>query len=204
MIVVAGRKITDRQALARLAKYPPCTVRGYDLPRCHPGPVTFKEVKRTRVINSRISNAEAQSLIRCSRGWNWTLIPPTAALVNADPTVSGGLWDDAVHMYDYFMTCTPSGISWGKVSKVLHLKYPSLVPILDTRLTKLYRARATAAAQGSPRWRSKFRRLWWAAIRLDLLASDFAGLRGLLARATGHPQTFVNVTDLRLLDALAW
>ena len=204
MIYVAGQPITPQQAFARLANYPPNTVQKYDLPRCMPGLVTLTEARRTRVINSRISGTEAQWFIQHSQSWHWTLIPATASLVNADPTVVGGLYDDAAHLYGHFANTAPRGVARGKISKVLHLKYPGLIPILDSRLTKLYRGPATAAAQASPRWRGRFRRLWWQAIRQDLLASDFVPLRRLLAGANDHRRTFAQLSDLRLHDALCW
>lgn len=195
-----------QDALEVLRQYPSKTVRRFDVPRCTPGIVTEAEIARTRAVRSRISKQEGRWFITRSSSANWQSVPWSACLRDADPEVEGGLYDGAVSIYNHFgrASTRPRRVSTGKVSKVLHLKYPDLVPILDTRLRRRYSVAARQAAKNSPRFSGQFRRLYWAAIRVDMLASDFQSLRRALARTSDHRLTFLQVTDLRLLDALAW
>lgn len=203
MIFVAGRPLSDDDAFERLHRYPRQTPRRYDLPPCQPGRITAQEIRRTRALASRISEAEGRWFQRRSVSWDWAAIPPEASLAKADPEVEGGLYDQAAHLYGHFFAERPRRVGRAKVSKVLHLKYPALVPILDDRVVGAYRDAARAAARRSPRWSGRFRRLYWAAIRDDLLASDLTELRRRLAQDI-DTAPLSELTDLRLLDALTW
>jgi hypothetical protein len=130
-------------------------------------------------------------------------MPADACLADADPEQVDRLYDTAARLYDHFWSDRPTRVSTAKVSKVLHLKYPRLVPILDRHLMRVYRDAARHEARVSARWAGQTRELYWAAIRSDLRASD---LRPLRERLTATPELAVlaELTDLRLLDALAW
>jgi hypothetical protein len=108
------------------------TVERYDLGGLgDPDLVSEDEVIRTRVISSRIGRRDCGHLLRISAETTSVLaaIPTTAHLRDADPAVAGGLYDQAISVFD----CYPApGIRLGKVSKFLHLKRPHLFPILDS------------------------------------------------------------------------
>ena len=97
------------------------------------------------------------------------------------------------------------GVKDGKVSKVLHLKRPGLYPILDSALSAFYAHAARDAARDYPE--DGFRRMYWAAIRKDVLTNQDAlrQLRPTLANNETLRTYRVNqLSDLRLLDILAW
>ncbi len=124
---------------------------------------------------------------------------------DADPEEADGLYDTATHMYGHFYQDRPRGVRMGKISKVLHLQYPALVPILDSQVVKAYKTAARSAAKSSRRWTNTHRHLYWAAIRDDLIGSadDLNDLRTQL-RKNNVLNDFARLTDLRILDALTW
>ncbi|WP_425272304.1 hypothetical protein [Mycolicibacterium aubagnense] len=75
-----------------------------------------------------------------------------------------------------------------KVSKVLHLKRPAQFPILDSRLVRTYRDAATHEAKAYAN--RGYRKMYWAAIRHDLLKSADA-LAKLRQRVHEHPPSRV-------------
>src|SRR5207245_1105774 len=95
------------------------------------------------------------------------------------------------------------GISYAKASKLLHIKHPKLIPIVDREVRRIYEAKAKAAV-GKKRTRE---RRWWAVIRDDLIANDvaFKEIRARLQEYDDdHARRVGQLTDLRLLDILAW
>jgi hypothetical protein len=211
-LTIAGRLVPVETALETLAGYPAATTARYDLPG--PGDrhtLTADEVLRTRVINSRIGKRETEWFVsRAAEGTPWVPTDagsPEPALVDADPAEIGDLYDAATRLYDHFRGDRPRGVNLGKISKVLHVKYPGLYPILDTRLQRTYRLAARRAAARYPDRGFKF--MYWAAIRDDLLINrDNGGLEALHLRIRDHPEPRITrltaVTDLRLLDMLTW
>lgn len=209
---VAGIVYRIDQALERFAGYPRKTPVRFDYPpRGDYGTITPEEIRRTRYVSSRISHVEGDYFITRAAGAPW--IPTDADLANADPEAQGELFDDISALYWHFAGTAPRGISFAKVSKVLHLKYPAVFPLLDSRLWKAY---GSAARAHSARY-SELRpsQLRWIAVREDLLAARssgaMVGLRDALARYE-HPESDVQqrvramtqLTDLRLLDILVW
>lgn len=166
---------------------------------------------RTPWMNSRISAVEADWFIERAESAPWSLGPVGAELVAADPLTAGGLYDRAEKLYDHFFGARPRGVNVAKVSKVLHLMRPKLYPVLDERLTQLYRGPATQAAallsQDRPALGSN-KRLYWAAIRRDIVdnASALHELREVLRDSDVQHAAAVadEVGDVRLLDMMAW
>ncbi|NYI88770.1 hypothetical protein HNR02_002093 [Amycolatopsis endophytica] len=206
ILVVADRTITLDDAIAVLERYPEATPPRYDLPG--PGdPYTLSpaEVVRTRVVRSRISTEEMSWFIERALDAPW--VPPESDLRDADPAERSGLYADMTALYRHFMDARPRGVSHAKVSKVLHVKRPSLFPILDQHVFTAYRVPARLQAQRYPQW--GYRSMTWAAVREDLLAATMSGaLERLRTAITLHAQERVlrlaGVTDLRLLDMLTW
>ncbi|WP_225623912.1 DUF6308 family protein [Rhodococcus rhodochrous] len=135
VLVIAGRSIDIDTATAKAHGYPAVTVARYDLPG--PGAlkeITADEIARTHKVRSRISHAQLDWFIRTAVDAPWAAAPIQAQLVEADPNISGELYDRAEALYDHFRTAAPRRVGVAKISKVLHLKRPGLFPILDSKV----------------------------------------------------------------------
>lgn len=203
-IVIAEKTLSTADALERLEQYPLRTPKIYDFPSPgEPSAITADEVARTRAVNSRISAVESDWFISLASTAPWT--PTDCDLRDADPAEPGGPYDSMLSLYVHFAGAAPKGVSTAKISKVLHLKRPTQFPILDSRLMRIY---ANAAARTAACFPSRGnRRMYWAAIKLDLERST-DGLAKLRSKIAVHPAARVQVlqalTDLRLHDMLAW
>ncbi|MFI8523082.1 DUF6308 family protein [Promicromonospora sukumoe] len=165
------------------------------------------EIARTRIIKSRISRAQSDWFVDRSTSAPWEDVPSAANLADADPEDDGGLYAAANALYEHFRSAAPTRVADGKIHKVLHLKRPGLVPILDSRLRRTYSTRAVQAARRHPQLGA--RRLYWAAIREDLIdEGNMAALEEARGELSAHVdpkvQAMARLTDLRLLDAVAW
>ncbi len=208
VLVLAGRSIGVEAAVAQAHAYPKVTVACYDLPG--PGPVdaiTADEIARTHKVRSRISHAQRDWFVRTAGGAPWAAVPADGRLVDADPNVSGDLYDNVEALYEHFRTAAPQQVGVAKISKVLHLKRPGLFPILDSKVMAVYRSQARAAAARYPH-RGR-RAMFWAAIRDDLCANLDSGALPLFRRRvaqseTEHVRRIATLTDVRLLDLLTW
>lgn len=211
-LTVAGTEFTLDQALERFSMYPRKTPARFDYPpRADYGTITLAEIKRTRYVSSRISHAQGEYFIASVRNAPW--IPEDADLADADPDVRGGLFDQMSDLYWHFAGNAPQGIAFAKVHKVLHVKYPAVFPLLDSRLWKSYRASARELAAQYPELRQS--QLRWISVRDDLLAARSSGAIDELREAMAtyeHDDSNVQqrvrdmpqLTDLRLLDILVW
>lgn len=206
---VAGRVVD--LPFTELVEYGLChygTVARYDIAGAgDPSMLSADEVARTRVIKSRISRSQSDWFVNHSASAPWESVPSDAKLADADPEIEGGLYSAANALYDHFRSAVPAQVARGKVHKVLHLKRPGLVPILDSRLVRAYSKRAVEAARRHPELGAK--RLYWAAIREDLIdEGNMTALEearaGLAADDRSEVQAMARLTDLRLLDAVAW
>ncbi|WAL49851.1 hypothetical protein [Rhodococcus pyridinivorans] len=102
VLVIAGRSIDIDTAVAKAHGYPAVTVARYDLPG--PGPaavITADEIARTHKVRSRISHAQRDWFIRSAVTAPWAAVPIDAQLVDADPHVSGELYDRAEALYEH-------------------------------------------------------------------------------------------------------
>lgn len=182
------------------------TLQTYDLPGPgEPRSLVMEEISRTQVISSRISKREAQWFLQRADSAPWEQVPRDADLREADPAVTGGLYDAMDRLYRHFRVDSPRGIAGAKVSKILHLKRPSAYPILDSHLVKTYAVPARRLARAHPARGS--RRLYWAAIRQDLIenSDELTLLRQQLSQdGDQEVQELARLTDLRLLDICTW
>ena len=208
VLVIAGRSIDIDTAVAKAPSYPAVTVTRYDLPG--PGPaaaITADEIARTHKVRSRISHAQRDWFIRTAVDAPWAAVPIEAKLIDADPNISGELYDRAEALYDHFHTVAPRHVGVAKISKVLHLKRPGMFPILDSKVIAFYRHHARAAAtRYHPRGR---RAMFWAAIRDDVCTNLDSGALPLLRRRLAQSESeqvrrIATLTDVRLLDLLTW
>lgn len=211
--VVAGRRILQPTLrIIAYVRHHAGTVRRYDLGgEGDPYLLAASEVSRTRIIRSRISNKHRDWFVsRAAQGRHlWRAVPPTACLAEADPQMHGQLYDDADALFAHFLVPREHGVGVGKVSKVLHLKRPHLYPILDSQLAARYRELAAAAAQRYGAQRHGLSRMFWAAIRDDLVNSTNVAAparvrRNLASHSDELVRQAADLSDVRLLDILAW
>lgn len=198
-LTVAGRTVSTTEAVEVLQGYPRGTIRWYDLAPAGPeaaNEVTLADLGRLAIINADLSGNDAVALLELGRSAPWDRVATDADLVEADPEGRGGLYDDAVALYDHFVS--HPGIGPAKASKLLHLKRPHLYPILDSQVMAFYDRSARDAAAASSR---EAHRMYWAAIRNDLIANQ-AALSSL--RSELDDGELRQLGNLRLLDILAW
>jgi hypothetical protein len=205
-ITIAGRTITGPlKTLTDYSRRYAGTLARYDFAdKGDPNILTGDEIWTTRIIHSRFSRAEQSELEKRSTSWreNWAAVAPTACIEAADPAIEDGHYD-AMHKLYSLMTDV-HGVGAAKASKVLHFKRPDLYPILDSRLMDLYRDPAVDAAK---RYQKRgFKRMYWAAIRNDVIANEDAlkKLRQDLANEDAGINKLSDLTDLRILDILSW
>ncbi|GAA1356145.1 hypothetical protein GCM10009636_24950 [Arthrobacter koreensis] len=209
-ITVAGRLRTLQEALAVLERYPRKTPATFD----YPGGgeldrLTVEEVIRTRKISSRISNKEVAYFVEVSAAAPWISFAADLADAGPESTLFAAMTD----LYLHFAEGSPKGVSFAKISKVLHLKQPSLFPILDSHIARSYAPAAKMLHTDYPQL--GWRRRTWLAVRNDLLEVRASGalteLRHLLrsyesddANKQQQVRLLDGLTDLRLLDILVW
>lgn len=205
---IAGNEIPFERALDVIADYAKryaTTLDAYDFAtRSDSNGLTAGEIWTTRIIASRITHAERDAIERASGGWVdlWLNIPADAHIADADPNIDGGLYDDMLALFGCLDDI--DGISWGKASKILHFKRPHLYPILDSHLQTTYKEAAAAAAGENPDRGHK--RMYWAAIRNDvnLNGSALQQMRAVLGAGDSASARMAALSDLRILDILAW
>jgi hypothetical protein len=183
-------------------------IRDFDLGEQEGGPneVTAQDVLLTRYNPVRIDSGEIQYFIDVSGSAPWEAVPLDARLVDADPEEEGGLYDAAEKLYMHFFNGRRRGVSPGKIHTVLHMKRRDLYPILDGRIHDIYEDAAKAASRRIEGRRGRRGRLYWAAIRQDLLdnADGLAALREALAQEDEPVSLGAQLTDVRLHDILCW
>jgi hypothetical protein len=206
-ITIAGSLVPDpfEKLVAYASRYSGTLLR-YDLAgQDDPNALPPEEVERTRVIASRISHRERDWFVERGQNAPWTDVQPDADLGHADPGDEGGLYDHAEALYQHFRTNAPRNVNMAKISKVLHLKRPALVPLLDSHLERKYRSLARQAAGQHPA--RGYRRTYWAPIRDDLRLNRKC-ITVLKARCAQDDREQVRLlaqlTDLRVLDILTW
>ena len=213
-VAVAGRVVRNpASAVVQYLELHGGTVTHYDFRASTFGQVSTDLIRATRYpwMGSRISAKEAAWFIDRGTTAPWAAIPVDAQLKEADPLAEGGLYDRATAVWEHFWDARPANVSTAKISKVLYLMRPGLFPILDSYLTRFYRQAARAAAIEVSHKRAslgRFKTLHWEAIRRDILGSEAAlrVLREVLAgaRAPSAKEAARRLSDLRLLDILAW
>ncbi len=210
-ITIAGRDVAG--AVTHLSNYLDAhweTIDKYDGVAGSSTTLTADLVAASRKISSRISHDEGARLIAAVSQANWVGVPPDARLLDADPSVEGGLYDHANALFARVRQDAGKRVADGKTSKVLYLMRPHLFPILDSRIRHRYSKSAADAAETIRRARPdfQFRRSYWGAIRNDLITNERA-LRELRRDGAGHASARVRraaaeLSDLRLLDLIAW
>lgn len=211
-ISVAGRIRSRSEAMKVFESYPAKTPSAFDLPGSgDPRHLTLQEVARTRKVSSRISHKEAAFFVETGQTAPW--IEAGADLEDADPLAADGLFAAMTDLFEHFRVPAPKGVNFAKISKVLHLKQPSLFPLLDSHIARAYRPAVRQLRVEFPDL--GWRRRSWIAVRHDLLAArrsgaveglrqDLAGYESQDASRQETVRRLNQVSDLRLLDILVW
>lgn len=169
--------------------------------------LSIDDVRLTRQIKSRISEGEAAWFVERGRTAPWGEVSPADSLSAADPNDPrvDSCYRRADRLYRHFSEPGRRGVAMGKLSKVLYLMRPRVVPIIDSRLARLYRHRAREVAHqlnlGS-------RYNYWEAVRLDLVdprtLAALAAIRDWAAAGSASVSHLGKLTDIRILDLIAW
>lgn len=219
-LVIAGVRLPQEEAVDALCRYPHRTPWVYDLLLDERQGLSSETLLgRTRRVSSRLSATQLRGFAQRAESAQWDERLADADLADLAP--GGELWDVADALYLHFFTPRIAGVGFAKVHKYLHLVFPEVFPILDSRARSAYgkaqRALATTTGlSGSDHWR---RRTWLAigadirsnresgALRelrdhLDRTAEDLA--EGELESELLHVRRVLALGDLRLLDMLTW
>ena len=208
IVLARTRRITIEQALQHIDRYPLTTLRLYD----GGGPSTehrFTPSDIGRVLSIEPLQQDVAVRLMELDKLDWSLVADDADLADADP--EGPLYAGAAQVYAAVTSLV--GVGDAIASKVLHLKRPAFFPVLDSVVRDLYRDASAAAYNKSTVWRERkpaWRRLYWAAVRADIVDPQnthaVGELRGRLAAdPTNERRTrAVSLTDVRLFDILAW
>ncbi len=208
-VEIAGNVIEDPvEAVARYVTENERMIRDYDLgDHGDPNEITARDVLSTRYTRTRIEGYGLQYFVDESRKAPWDLVPPGARLHDADPREEGGLYDDAEELYRSFYSGRRQGITTAKIHIVLHYKRQELFPLLDGRLEELFKVPAKEISKDiRPIRRGRRGRLYWAAIRADLL-DDLDALdevRDVLSGRDEPASLAAQLTDVRIHDILCW
>ena len=146
--------------------------------------------------------------MKAAAGAPWHLVPADARLADADP--EGDLYWRGAELYEHFTR--RHGVGDAIASKLLHMKRPAFFPILDALIRYAYERSARTAYEQGKRCRYQLPRadrLYWAAIRADLLRPGnvraIADLReALVLSEESHNQRLARVSDVRLIDMIVW
>lgn len=165
--------------------------------------VTTAVIGRASFMDARLTRTEALSLVAAAATAPWDTVPIDATLADADPAVSGGLYDSAERLHRHFLD-RAARVGATSISTVLHLTRPSLYPILDATVRQLYADRAADAWQAETRPERPYSgRSYWPAIRDDITAAGhvLADWRAELTRS-GQPaqRRLATLSDVRLWD----
>jgi len=199
-----GLTVPVPQALALVTAFDRDTVIRYDLaPDSGLNSVTVLEIGRLVASGMvALSMEQASHLVSIAPSAPWQDVPADARLEDAGPTSQ--LYAAASALYDHFRA---HGVQDAIVSKLLHLKRPALVPILDSLAKNVYQVAATQQAAQFPQL--GVAHLYWQAIRIDLIRpGDIQAIAELRSQLTAHPdrhyQLLATLSTLRLRDIILW
>jgi hypothetical protein len=208
-LAIADRPIDDPiGAVDRYVRDNERTIREFDLadPPGGSNELTAQDLLLTRWTRVRVDSGEIQYFVDNSPSAPWSDVPVDAALVDADPNEEGGLYDAAEALYMHFYNGRRRGITPVKIHTCVHLKRRNLIPLLDGRITDIFEDAARDVSKRTEGRRGRRGRLYWAAIREDLIANadGLAALREELAERDEPVSLAAQLTDVRLHDILCW
>jgi hypothetical protein len=209
VLTLADDQISFDHALAHLARYAqavPDTIRYYDyagdlddLPAPSNG-VEVADIARLVVINAQLRANDVRALLAPVDPDLWARVPMDFRFEELPLNPLGHpVYQALVALYDAYKA--RAGLDKAKITKLLHLKRPHLVPVLDSVAERAYEARAVALAKELGQGKA----LYWAAMWNDARqnAAETAALKARLAedRSTW---ALAALSPLRLQDILVW
>ncbi|MCW2671809.1 MAG: hypothetical protein JWP14_398 [Frankiales bacterium] len=209
VLTLAGVQITVETAHQYLADYAQqhyATMRYYDyndLPTLPTGSnrVEMGDIARLVVINARLAAEDVPRLLEPVDDALWAAVPRGAEFQTLpdDPT-GEPLYEHASALYTAFRKRL--GIGSTKATKLLHLKRPGLVPIIDSVVKSSY---GDIARQLASQWGSD-EPVFWAAVWRDARTNEAAlvAVREALADGDDRHQRVSRLPLLRLHDILVW
>jgi hypothetical protein len=168
-----------------------------------PDGLVMHDVKRTWWLRGRIARADYPEWVRLSVGIDslWSAVPQDVGLNASEPAyeeISSAALDLFFHFYG-------AKRKIARVSKVLHLKRPALIPLLDANVLTLYREAIQAPRDARTRVAQA-----WEAIRADLTnpanqeaLHDLRDWLQYVGKNNDVLRAFRSLTDVRLFDIAA-
>jgi len=209
VLTFAGHDVEEAQALAALRSYAdehPATIAWYDYAGADAPPVAvdgvqLADIGRLVVINAQLSADDAPGLLAPLPDALWDAVPRDADFrdLPEDPR-EHPVYLAASKLYSALTS--RHNIARTKATKLLHLKRPQLIPVVDSVAAEHYRQAADhlAARWGEPHGQ------FWAAIWTDARANQ-AALRPVLdelAGDGGDRARLAALSPLRIHDVLVW
>ena len=201
--VIADEVITDEAAFEMLLAYGKkyaLTVAHYDHGGQDPANrVTLADIGRLVLIDARLRGQDVGRLINAADEATWAAIPPEASFLDLapDPTAAT-VYQSASALYAR-LTPPGGGVQMTKATKLMHLKRPHLVPIVDSVAQTAYRQAAEHAAKNLDHGK----RAYWVAIWADARRNEDL-LPPIRARLAEHGSPVASLPSLRLHDILMW
>lgn len=209
VLTFAGHDVEEAQALTALRAYAdehPATINWYDYAGTDAPPVAadgvqLADIGRLVVINAQLSADDVPGLLAPLPDGLWDAVPHDADFrdLSEDPH-EHPVYVAASKLYEALIS--RHNIARTKATKLLHLKRPQLIPVVDSVAAEHYRRAADdlAARWGEPHGQ------FWAAIWADARANEEA-LQPLLGQLAGEGRNrarLAALSPLRLHDVLVW
>ncbi len=209
VLTFAGHDVEEAQALAALRSYAdehPATLAWFDYAGTDAPPVAvdgvqLADIGRLVVINAQLSADDVPALLASLPDGLWEAVPHDADFRDLPEDPRGHpVYVAASELYSALTS--RHNIARTKATKMLHLKRPRLIPVVDSVAGEHYQQAADdlAARWGEPHGQ------FWAAIWADARANQPA-LRPVLdelAGETGDGARLAALSPLRLHDVLVW
>jgi len=209
VMTFAGHDVEEAQAVASLRRYAdehPATVAWYDYAGTDAPPIAangvqLADIGRLVVINAQLSADDVPALLAPLPNALWDAVPHNADFrdLPEDPR------EHPVYVAasDLYAALTSRhNIARTKATKLLQLKRPQLIPVVDSVAAENYQPAADDLAR---RWGEPHGQ-FWAAIWVDARANQ-AALRPLLdelAGDGGNRARLAALSPLRIHDVLVW
>lgn len=210
MLKLAGDEIDFDHALAHLTDYAgavPDTIKYYDfggdLDRT-PSPsdgVDMADIARLVVINAELRANDVRALLDPVEPGLWERVPHQARFeALPDNPLSHPTYEGLLALYRAYDD--RDGLGDTKVSKLLHVKRPALVPILDSVALRAYEKHAQALAAEFGQGKALYFAAMWRDARTNSVM--VARLAKELRALGGNAVHLGALSPLRLHDVLVW